>query len=120
MHGLTVKTEYILQCLSLYKGIRYKLKNTAAVKRIAVFLSPKIGVEEEIQPCIEIINAYSSDIYQVCETQDYENTLCIMNIIREKFNIPDGDESLFFIIFVLLHEAGHWYDYHNRRDWYND
>lgn len=118
MSGLSIKPEFIIPCLSIYKGITYKLNNTAK-GRIAVIKTPKPGSEEECQPRIEIINAFSRDIYQACKTHDHENTLCIMKIIREKFVIPDGEESLFYIIFTLLHEAGHWYDYHNRRDWYN-
>ena len=119
MHGLSTETKHIIKCLSLYKDINYHLREEVTGKGIAFFASPPVGSEEKANPYIEIINANSDKIYQACKKYDPDNTRCIMNIIRERYETPVEDESLFYIIFVLLHEAGHWYDYHNRRDWYN-
>ena len=119
MRGMTTKPEYIIQCLSLYNEIEVELIRSVTAKGVARFRSPKIGLEEGHKPYIAILNGDSGRIYQACETYDSETTQTIMNLIREKFIIPEGDESLFYIIFVVLHEAGHWYDYHNRRSWYN-
>ena len=105
--------------MSLYNEITVKWIDSIEGEKIASFFSPKTESEQEGEPFIAIFNADSNTIFQVCDAYDHVTTECIMKLIREKFIIPKGDESIFYIIFVLLHEAGHWYDYHNRRSWYN-
>ena len=119
MRGLSTKPEYMIPCLTVYKGVNVKLKNSINEIRCAYFSSPKPGLEEEGEPFITIFNSDTRKIYQICDEQDHDATQYIMKLLREKFIIPEGEESLFYIIFVLLHEAGHWNDYINRRIWYN-
>ena len=119
MRGLSTKPEYLIPYLTLYKNVEVKLSNRIQKNGVARFYSPKQEFEEEFKPYILVYNADSRKIYQECEQFDSETTQCIMRLIRKKFVVPEGEEPLFYILFVLLHEVGHWYDYLNRRDWYN-
>ncbi len=120
MRGISVQPKIIIQCLSVYREIYTILVKSIDGKSPAVFRSPKPGREGEYKPCIVIYNGNSQKIYQILNEHDHEATQCIMKLIRERFIVPEGEESLFYIIFVLLHEAGHWFDYHNNRSWYNE
>ena len=119
MHGLSTKPEYMIPCLTVYNGVNVKLKDSINGIGCARFFSPKPGLEEKCEPFIEIFNSDTRKSYQICAEQDHGATQCVMKLLREKFIVPEEEESLFYIIFVLLHEAGHWNDYINRRIWYN-
>lgn len=119
MRGLSTEPKYIVPCLSVYSGIKVEQKKSIEGIGPARFYSPKPGLEEKGEPYIAIFNKNSQTVYQIVEEKDYEATQRIMGLLSERFVIPEGEEPLFYIIFVLLHEAGHWYDYHNKRSWFN-
>lgn len=119
MRGLSTKPKNIIPFLSVYDGVTVNFTNDMKDVGVARFFSPKPGLEQEGKPYVTIYNGDSQKIYQIYEEYDHGATQCIMELIREEFVVPKGEESLFYIIFVLLHEAGHWYDYLNNHDWYN-
>ena len=119
MRGLSARPKDIIQCLSIYRGVDTRPVNRIEGKSPAIFRSPKPGFEKEYKPCIIVFNGDSQKTYQIFDNCNHEATQCIMGLIRERFVIPKGEEALFYIIFVLLHEVGHWHDYHERRKWYD-
>lgn len=118
---MSTKIQFLRECISEYRNIPVRYIDGNDVKRsgkLASCMTPKEndGIKE---PFIKIYNTTTNYFYDIAKEGDPFGTECIMNMIRQKMIIPEGTDAIFYSVFALLHEVGHYYDYKRNPDKYS-
>lgn len=119
MSKVSAKLSVIKDCLDEYNCIPIKYITKDQLRKNIVSCMTPIIVDGKYDPYVKIFDINTDCFYQIADKNDPYGTECIMTMIRQKIDIPDDTEAIFYSVFCLLHEAGHYFDYMTDPNYYN-
>ncbi len=122
MSKVSTTISVLVQYIEEYRIIPIKYMDGHQVKecgKISCCRTPK-NADGQDKPYVKIYDTKTDSFYDIAKEGDPYGTECIIELIKGKMEVPEDTESIFYSVFCLLHEAGHYFDYQKDPEKYDE